>query len=91
MTEDRFAEEVCDDFEINAVKWKNHEYYHAMGVVVYYQAALRVVHARPFRSEFVQNKVVTFLDIKLTEACEHMMHGSLQAIRKRIATLEDDD
>lgn len=90
MTEDRLAEQICDDFEINAVKWKSNEFHELLAVVVYYEAALRVARAKPFRQEFVQSKVLTFLDMKLLEASERLVFGPLESIRKRIQRLEND-
>ena len=91
MTEDRLAEEICDDFEVAAVKWQSQEFHHMVGMVVFYEAALRVTRAKPYRQDFVQSKVLAFLEMKLLEASENLIYAPLKTIRKRIATLENDD
>lgn len=91
MTEDRLAEEICDDFEVAAVRWQNQEFHHLVGMVVFYEAALRVTRAKPYRQEFVQSKVLAFLEMKLLEVSENLLKVPLSHIRKRITTLENDE
>lgn len=84
MTEDGLAEQICNDFEVASIRWKNREFHELMGVVVFYEAALRVTRAKPFRPEIVQIKVVAFLEKRLLQACEELIAAPLAVIRKRI-------
>lgn len=90
MTEDDFANVICDDFEKGEVMWAAVDVSPQVANVIYWQSALAVVEETPFRQEFVQNKVSAFIKLKLKESQERLLRDPMDRIRRKIQQLDEN-